>query len=68
MACIWHRTPALERGVVGSQPTPISTVLPNVFFAMKTGQYILRTCENHCYTLDMRYSLPHPIAYRLNPD
>ena len=65
LGCLWHPTPALEQAVsgVGTNSTPL--VQPQEFYALKTGQYILRTASGDCWKLDVRRSLSAPVAKQL---
>lgn len=65
MACLWHRTPALEDAVSGSNGESQPLVRPEEFYALRTGQYVLRTSGGVCWSVDLRTSLPAPKTRQL---
>lgn len=65
LGCLWHPTPALKNAIRGYGANSVPLVMPEEFYALRTGQYILRAASGDCWRLDLRRSLPAPQAKRL---
>ena len=66
LACMWHPTPGLDQALIGVSGELVPAVPIATFYQLQTGQFVLRTAQTDCYLLDLRFTLPHPTAQRLN--
>lgn len=65
LGCLWHPTPALEQAIAGAGTNSTLLVQPEELYALRTGQYILRTASGDCWKLDVRRTLSAPVAKQL---
>jgi hypothetical protein len=65
LGCLWHPTPPLKEAIAGTGSNSVPLVLPEEFYSLKTGEYILRGASGDCWRLDLRRSRSAPDARRL---